>query len=73
MSEYASDVAAYTSGLGSLSLTVAGYGPCHNEADVIAEIGYDPLHDTVNTGDSVFCSHGSSDIIPWDRVREYVK
>ena len=69
---YGADVTAYTSGLGHLTLSLMGYGPCHNESEVIDEIGYDPLHDTRNTADSVFCSHGSSDIIPWDQVKQHM-
>lgn len=69
---YGADVTAYTSGLGNLTLSVKGYGPCHNEEEVIAEFDYDPLRDTRNTADSVFCSHGSSDIIPWDQVKQHM-
>lgn len=69
---YGAEVTAYTSGLGHLTLSVKGYGPCHNEEEVIQEMDYDPLRDTRNTADSVFCSHGSSDIIPWDQVKQHM-
>ena len=62
---YALEVAAYTRGLGSLACMPAGYRPCHNAAAVIAAIGYDAEHDTENTGDSVFCAHGSGFVVNW--------
>ena len=62
---YALEVAAYTRGLGSLACMPAGYRPCHNAAAVVAAIGYDAEHDTENTGDSVFCAHGSGFVVNW--------
>ncbi len=62
---YALEVAAYTRGLGSLACMPAGYRPCHNAAAVIAAIGYDAERDTENTGDSVFCAHGSGFVVNW--------
>ena len=72
LSGYQSSVTAYTGGLGRLSLAVKGYSVCHNQEEVIAEIGYDPERDTRNSADSVFCSHGSSDIIPWNEVKQHM-
>ena len=66
---YASEVIAYTGGLGKLSLSVRGYGECHNAEEVVESIGYDPERDVRNSADSVFCSHGSGIIIPWDEVK----
>ena len=31
-------------------------------------IGYDPLRDTENPADSIFCSHGAGHSVPWDQV-----
>ena len=62
---YALEVAAYTRGLGSLACMPAGYRPCHNAAAVVAAIGYDAERDTENTGDSVFCAHGSGFVVNW--------
>ena len=62
---YALEVAAYTRGLGSLACMPAGYRPCHNAAEVVAAIGYDAERDTENTGDSVFCAHGSGFVVNW--------
>lgn len=36
-----------------------GYGPCHNEEEVIEAAGYDPDADLANPSGSVFCSHGA--------------
>lgn len=72
LSGYGSEVTAYTGGLGKLSLSVRGYGECHNPDEVIEQIGYDPLRDTRNSADSVFCSHGSGVIVPWDEVKNYM-
>ena len=54
MREYASEVMAYTKGLGSLSCTLKGYEPCHNAGEVIETVRYDPEADTDNPTGSVF-------------------
>ena len=41
MGGYWTQVAAYSKGHGHLFCTVEGYRPCHNAAEVIADIGYD--------------------------------
>ena len=70
--EYASQVAAYTQGLGQLQLTLHGYGPCHNAPAVIEQYGYDPEADLENTPDSVFCAHGAGFTVKWHQVQEYM-
>lgn len=69
---YAKDVYAYTKGKGVLSVSAAGYEPCHNADEVIIAKRYDPTADLKNTPDSVFCSHGSGTIVPWDEVFNYM-
>ncbi len=69
---YAKDVAAYTKGTGSLSVSPAGYDKCHNAEEVIERMHYDPNLDRRNPCDSVFCSHGSGVIVPWDEVYEHM-
>lgn len=69
---YAKDVAAYTKGLGSLSVSLAGYEPCHNTEEVLVARHYDPLSDLKNSPDSVFCSHGAGTVIPWNEVFDYM-
>lgn len=68
MGDYAREVAAYTRGLGRLSLSPGGYRPCHDAEDVIARLGYDPEADTENSPDSVFCSHGAGFVVKWNEL-----
>ena len=70
--DYADTVAAYTQGRGRLQLTLHGYAPCHNTADVVAEIGYDPEADLENTPDSVFCAHGAGFNVKWNEVKNHM-
>ena len=70
--DYATQVAAYTQGQGQLQLTLDGYAPCHNTADVVAQLAYNPEADLENTPDSVFCSHGAGFTVKWDKVPEYM-
>ncbi len=65
---YALDVSAYSGGRGRLFLEYAGYRPCHNAEQVIAEAAYDPVADLANTPGSVFCSHGAGYNVSWDQV-----
>ena len=69
---YKTEVIAYTSGLGEFSVSPSDYGPCVNQEEIIDKISYDPLHDTENPSSSIFCLHGSSSIIPYDKVEEYM-
>ena len=70
--DYQSEFIAYTKGHGKLYLGQGGYKPCHNTAEVLAEISYDPERDTRNPSSSVFCSHGSGDIVPWNEVFDHM-
>lgn len=72
LAEYPTEVAAYTRGRGKLSCTPAGYAPCHNAEQVIAEMGYDPERDVEHPTGSVFCAHGAGFNVPWNQVREYM-
>ena len=65
---YALEVSAYSGGHGRLFLEYAGYRPCHNAEQVIADAAYDPVADLANTSDSVFCSHGAGYNVAWDQV-----
>ena len=69
---YADELKKYTKDEGRIELNFAGYNPCHDEEEVIAETGYDPERDLRNTGDSVFCSHGAGVIIPWYEADEHM-
>ena len=65
---YAAEVAAYSGGRGSLSCSVTGYAPCQNQAEIVAQIGYDCDRDVLNPADSVFCGHGAGYLVPWNEV-----
>ena len=71
MRNYWTEVAAYTKGRGRLVCTPDGYAPCHDAAQVIEQCGYQPEHDTENSPDSVFCSHGAGYVVKWDEVRAH--
>lgn len=71
MKDYPRELAAYTKGLGKLSLRLAGYEPCHNAEEVIAASGYDPERDLENPSSSVFCAHGAGFVVDWTKVGEY--
>ena len=67
---YASELAAYTRGLGRLSLFAGDYRPLpEDEAEaLIAEVGYDAERDVADPADSVFCSHGAGEVVYWADV-----
>lgn len=71
LSDYALQLAEYTSGQGRISLEFSGYEPCHDADRIIAEAGYDPEADLPNTPDSVFCSHGAGYTVKWHEVPEH--
>ena len=71
MKNYMNEVRAYTKGQGTLSLTLDGYELCHNEKEVIEQIGYNPDADLENPAGSVFCSHGAGFTVNWDEVNNY--
>ena len=72
LEDYAQQVAAYTQGLGRLELRLKGHLPCHDQAQIVEAMGYDPEADVENTPDSVFCAHGAGFTVKWDQVTEYM-
>ncbi|KRM19169.1 elongation factor g [Ligilactobacillus hayakitensis DSM 18933 = JCM 14209] len=72
MQNYTTDVRSYTHGLGMLELSVSGYRPCHNQAEIIEERAYNPTADLENTPDSVFCAHGAGFPVKWDEVPSFM-
>ena len=72
MRSYPMEVVSYTRGRGHLNLTLDGYRPCHNAAEIIEAVGYEPEHDLDNPADSVFCSHGAGFVVPWEQVRSHM-
>ena len=72
MREYASEVTAYTKGMGRLTCTPGGYAPCHNGEEVIEAAGYDSEADLENPTGSVFCARGAGFTVAWDEVTDYM-
>jgi len=72
LKDYADQVAAYTQGRGRLQIAMDGYMPCHNTDAVVTDAAYDPEADLENTPDSVFCAHGASFTVKWNKVSEYM-
>ena len=70
MAGYQQILTGYTAGAGRLSCSPGGYAPCHNAEAVIEASGYDPGRDIDEPADSVFVSHGASDIVRWDIAPE---
>jgi small GTP-binding protein len=69
---YHTQVTAYTRGRGRFFCTLKGYEPCHNQEEVIREIGYDSERDMENPTGSVFCAHGAGFVVEWDRVEAFM-
>ena len=69
---YEKTLASYSGGTGRLLLEYDGYDRCHNEAEVLAGIHYDPEKDTENSPDSVFCAHGAGFLVKWRDVPRYM-
>ncbi len=69
--DYPRELISYTRGEGHISCTSDGYEPCHNQDEVVAAVGYDPVADLENTPHSVFCEHGAGVVIPWNEVEAY--
>ena len=72
IADYQQILTGYTSGLGRLTCSQAGYRECHDADALIGSTGYDPERDTDNPADSVFVSHGGTDIVKWDKVPEHM-
>ena len=69
--DYTKDVISYTRGEGRLFCTSDGYEPCHNQDEIVQDIGYDPEGDLYNPPHSVFCAHGSGFTVHWSEVDSY--
>lgn len=72
MANYQKEVQSYTKGRGHLTLELKGYFPCHNSEEVIEEATYNPEGDVENPTGSVFCQNGTSVIIPWNHVKDWM-
>lgn len=72
MMDYPKELAAFTKGLGAISLIPDGYLPCHNAQEIIEQTGYEKEKDPDAISGSVFCSHGSGFYVPWQEVENYM-
>lgn len=72
MGDYQQEVVSYTKGNGRFSCTLKGYEPCHNQAEIIEQMGYEPERDVDNSPDSVFCAHGAGILVKWNQVKEHM-
>ena len=68
MRSYAGELRAFTRGEGKITMNVGGYAPAHNQDEIIASSGYDPLLDERNPASSVFCKAGAGYAVPWDEA-----
>ena len=69
--DYTKEVISYTRGEGRLFCTSDGYEPCHNQDEIVQDIGYDPEGDLYNPPHSVFCARGSGFTVHWSEVDSY--
>ncbi len=72
MRDYHTEVIAYTRGRGHLFCTLKGYDVCHDQEEIVSQMGYDAEADLENPTGSVFCAHGAGFIVPWDQVYDYM-
>ncbi len=72
MRDYHKEIISFTHGKGRINCNIKGYYRCHNEEEVIKNIGYEFEHDTQNTADSVFCANGSGFTVKWDEAENYM-
>ena len=72
LKDYPKEISAYTQGTGHITFANDGYDICHNAEEIVLGKCYDPQADIRNTPDSVFCSHGSGVVVPYDEVYEHM-
>ncbi|SEI87398.1 small GTP-binding protein domain-containing protein [Lachnospiraceae bacterium A10] len=59
--DYASEVAAYTGGVGEIRMELSGYKPCHNAEEVMENIGYDFREDIYHPYESIYVHRENPD------------
>lgn len=72
MRNYQKEVTAYSKGFGRLSYSFEGYKPCHNQAELVDQMGYDAERDLENPTGSVFCENGVGFLVDWDEVKAHM-
>ncbi|MFC4411679.1 GTP-binding protein [Chungangia koreensis] len=66
--DYSSQLASFTGGRGTMTLSIAGYERCHNEVEVIERLSYNKNADPLYTSSSVFCAKGAGYTVQWDEA-----
>lgn len=66
--DYQREINTFARGRGRIMAAMEGYADCHNQEEVVAEIGYDPDTDGRNQAGSVFCEHGAGVYVDWQDV-----
>lgn len=69
--DYQEKVTEYSRGKGKIEIENCGYAPCKESEKIISDFAYNPQADLRNSPDSVFCVHGSGEIIPWNEVEKH--
>lgn len=68
--DYQREINTFARGRGRIMAAMEGYADCHNQEEVVAEIGYDPDTDGRNQAGSVFCEHGAGVYVDWQDVEK---
>jgi translation elongation factor EF-G len=61
-----------TNGRGKINFVFDGYDVCHNQEEVIQNIGYNNNADIEYTSSSIFCSKGQAFLVSGDKAKEYM-
>ena len=69
--DYTREVISFTRGEGRLFCTSDGYEPCHDQDEIVSQMGYDAEGDLENPPHSVFCAHGAGFTVHWSEVDNY--
>lgn len=72
MRNYPAELRRYTKGEAALSLSFAGFFPCRDSEAVISARNYRPETDLAFPADSIFCRHGSGEVVSWQDAPRYM-
>lgn len=69
---YSMEFTSLTKGKGKISFVFDGYNLCHNEDEIIENIGYDRNADIDYTSTSIFCSKGQAYLVSGAEAEEHM-
>lgn len=72
LTNYQSEVFAYTKGTGRFTCALHGYQPTKIQQQLIEQFHYDPTTDLRNPCGSVFCANGAGYYVPWDEADNHM-